>query len=151
GPIVTSISLEDNPAIASYKLFEPKPVRKSDPNFGIDTETYEGKAEFLFQVQLKNDAAAGAVEVKANLRYQACTEKECLPPRKKSDTATLTIAASAPAPPVIPADLIEVPVPAAALPAPTAAPVKQTAAQDQDLIPFLLTALGFGLASIFTP
>ena len=36
-----------NPAISDVKIFRPQPVRKNDPNFQIDTETYSDKAVFL--------------------------------------------------------------------------------------------------------
>jgi thiol:disulfide interchange protein len=156
GPIVTSIVLAENPTVDSYKLFEPKPVRKTDPNFGIDTETFEKEVVFLFEVQLRQDAAVGSTDLTAQVRYQACTEKECLPPRKKVAAAALTVAMGVASPAALMADRIEVPIvkTAAAPPPPPvteAAPVKPATAQEEDLLPFLLTALGFGLASIFTP
>src|SRR5258708_6295996 len=40
GPNPTKISLADNPAIASAKVYQPKPARHFDPNFQLDTETY---------------------------------------------------------------------------------------------------------------
>ena len=144
GPIVTTISLADSPVIESYKLFEPKPDRRPDANFGIDTETFEGDVGFVFEALVKNSAAAGPVELTANVRYQACTSKECRPPKKKTAVATLTVAAGAAAALPVPAGMIEV-SPKAAV------PVKAAGGKEEDLLPFLLTALGFGLASIFTP
>src|SRR5262245_36113599 len=47
GPIITTIGLEDNPALESFRVYRPQPVRKFDPNFNIDTETYEKKAVFF--------------------------------------------------------------------------------------------------------
>src|SRR5580700_6450315 len=41
GPIRTTAVLAENPAIESVKLYQPKPERKFDKNFGIDTETFE--------------------------------------------------------------------------------------------------------------
>lgn len=40
GPIITKIRLNPNPNVASYQVYRPQPVRKLDPNFNIDTETY---------------------------------------------------------------------------------------------------------------
>ena len=150
GPIPTVLSLADSPAIESYRLFEPKPERKFDANFGIDTETFEGDVVFLIEAVLKKDAAAGAVELTANTRYQACTSKECRPPKKKTAVATLTVAAGAPAAGAVPADLVEVPLKQAPKTM-VEVPVKASGGKEEDLLPFLLTALGFGLASIFTP
>src|ERR1700752_221670 len=39
GPIPTTAGLAENPAVASGKLFQPKPERRFDPTFNIDTET----------------------------------------------------------------------------------------------------------------
>src|SRR5713226_8416553 len=44
GPIPTTAGLADNPAVESLKLFQPKPVRKLDPNFNLDTETFQKEA-----------------------------------------------------------------------------------------------------------
>jgi len=153
GPIPTSITLSDSPVIESFKLFQPKPERKADPTFGIDTETFAGNVVFVFEAVIKKDAAIGPVELTAPVRYQACNERECRPPKKKSATATLDIVAGAAAAEPMPADLTEVPLAKASVPAAPAseASAKQVVAQEQDLLPFLLTALGFGLASIFTP
>lgn len=150
GPIPTSITLSDNPAIESYKLFQPKPERKADAAFGIDTETFDGDVVFVFEAVVKKDAAIGPAELTANVRYQACNARECRPPKKKVATATLEISAGAAAATAVPGDLTEVPLvaPKAAVPTP---PVKAAVAKEEDLLPFLLTALGFGLASIFTP
>ena len=148
GPIPTSITLADSPVIESYKLFEPKPDRKADAAFGIDTETFEGDVVFVLEAVLKKDAAVGQSELTANVRYQACNARECRPPKKKAATAKLDVVIGAAAAGALPADLIEVPLAAKVV---ADAPVKKTVAKEEDLLPFLLTALGFGLASIFTP
>ena len=148
GPIPTSIALADNPVIESYKLFQPKPERKADAAFGIDTETFDGDVVFVFEAVVKKDAPVGPAELTANVRYQACNARECRPPKKKTAVATLDVVVGAAAAGAVPAELIEVPLKAAAVPA---APVKIAVAKEEDLLPFLLTALGFGLASIFTP
>src|SRR5436309_1876480 len=49
GPIITKITLNNGPAISAFGLYRPEPVRKLDPNFNIDTETYSGSATFLFE------------------------------------------------------------------------------------------------------
>src|SRR5262249_32400141 len=41
GPIPTTASLTENPAIAGFKIYQPKPERRFDPNFNLDTETFE--------------------------------------------------------------------------------------------------------------
>jgi len=148
GPNPTTIQLSDNPAVASEKVYEPKPDRKFDPNFNLDTETFEKEAVFWIVTGVKKDAATGPLEVTAEVRYQACDARQCLPPRKKTASFALNVdpGASATAAFVVPADYKEVGVEAPSAPVAPAAPKSS-----DNLATFLLTAFGFGLATIFTP
>lgn len=153
GPTATTVKLAESPAVAKADVFTPKPARHFDPNFNLDTETYTGDQTFVLQIELAKDAPAGPQELTAQMRYQLCTDKECLPPKRVTATATIEVAPGAPAAAAaIPAGLVKfdpaAPAPAAAsaAPAPAAGP-----AQTQDLGSFLLLAFGFGLAAIFTP
>jgi len=153
GPIVTTASIVEAPGLKSARLFQPPPIRQLDPNFKIDTETFEKTIDFPVVVELAPDAM-GVIELTANVRYQSCTERQCLPPRKKTAAFTLTVdpAAAAPAAFVVPADYTEIKPGAVAVK--TLKPVgtnSESAAESEGLPAFLLTALGLGLASIFTP
>jgi thiol:disulfide interchange protein DsbD len=151
GPIPTTIKLTDSSAVAQLTLFEPPPVRKLDPNFNADTETYEGAQTFLARIQLKKDLPPGPVTLTFEPRYQTCSSTQCIPPRTRQVAATLNIVAAAPAAAsasiVIPAGYIEA-KPGAAQPARAAAPAS---ADESGLGAFLALAFGFGLAAIFTP
>jgi thiol:disulfide interchange protein len=150
GPNPTTVTIADNPAIAGFKVYEPKPERKFDPNFQLDTETYENELAVLIDIELKKDAPAGPLEVTAQARYQCCTDKICLPPKRKSSTATINVDAVAQVAAVaIPAGYLDV-AKAFAPVAPTPAPVK-TAPANTDVGVFLLTTFLAGLAAIFTP
>ena len=81
GGLPTVIKVDD-PALAGVKVYQPKPEKKFDPNFNVDTERYEGEVVFLVEVELAKTAAAGSLSVPLVIRYSACTDKECLPPRK---------------------------------------------------------------------
>lgn len=144
GPNPTTIALADQQA----KVFEPKPERKFDPNFGIDTETYEKEAVFLLETTLKNDGVAGPLELVAQVRYQACNATMCLPPKKKTADFTIDVDPSAAMPSAftIPAGYSE-----AARPPESAPATSNTPEPDHGFAAFLLTAFGLGLASIFTP
>lgn len=159
GPIITKIRVSPNPAISAYNIYRPQPVRKLDPNFGIDTETYTGEAVFL--VQLTPASSASDVPVEVVARYQACSDVKCLPPVKKSVTAKISFPSGAlstfSAPPgylLVPA-VAEVPAGSAPAQSPATLAPKAAAAvstgADEPLLPFLLTAFGIGLAAIFTP
>ena len=152
GPIPTTAGLAENPAVAAFKLYQPKPERKFDPNFNLDTETFLKEAVFWIVADLKNDAPAGPLELTAQVRYQACDDRQCLPPKKKTAAFTVTVdpSAAAPAAFVKPADYTEIgKEPAAATS--SAAPAPAAPKADDNLATFLLTAFGFGLATIFTP
>ncbi len=152
GPNPTTAGIADNPAVAGFKIYQSKPVRKLDPSFGIDTETFSEQYVLLFDIELKKDAAAGPADITANVRYQSCNDTICLPPKKKLAMASLTIDPSAKASNVaIPSDYALVPTKtttqsASAAPTP---PGKPAPAGDFGL--FVLAAFGAGLAAIFTP
>ncbi|MDQ2950485.1 MAG: thioredoxin family protein, partial [Acidobacteriota bacterium] len=126
-----------------------------DPNFQIETETFAGEVVFLFDIELRKDAPAGRAELTAQTRYQCCSDRLCLPPKKKTAPADMTIDPGVPGAPVaaisIPADYTEfktIESKKAAAPAP-ATPLPP--AESQDFGRFLLIAFGAGLAAIFTP
>ena len=151
GPIPTTITVPEN--VAGFQIWQPKPERRFDPNFNLDVETFSGDAVFFLPVQIKKDAADGALEITAQVRYQACDEKQCLPPRKKSVPVTITVASSAAAPAAFapgPGDT-RFEAGKAAHGAVAGAPASTPATQDPGLARFLAIAFGFGLAAIFTP
>jgi thiol:disulfide interchange protein len=151
GPNPTKVSIADNPAVAGFAIYQSKPVRKPDPSFGIDTETFSEEYVLLFDIQLKKDAAAGPADIAANVRYQSCNDTICLPPKKKSAMASLALDPSAPAQAiVIPAGYTLVSIPAATKPTTTAAAPPAPVQQPSGL-GFFLLAFGAGLAAIFTP
>jgi thiol:disulfide interchange protein DsbD len=164
--------------VVSVKFYQPPPVLKFDPNFKINTETFEKDSDFAVVANLAKDAKAGPVELTANVRYQACNERQCLPPRRKSASVTVTIDPAAPTVAAfkIPSGYAEVKAAetlvAANGGAPSAPASSETAASTPpapiindhpttttETLPiasgglglFLLSAFGLGLASIFTP
>jgi thiol:disulfide interchange protein len=159
GPIPTTIKLADSSAVAGGEVHQPPPVRKFDAGFNSDTEIYEQAPVFYLVVRLKADATAGPLEFTAQVRYQACTDKKCLSPVRKSASTTVIVDPAAPAPTIsIPAGYIKVnPAPAAlGQPGnPAAPPVASSAASGgaagQSLGAFLLVSFLAGLAAIFTP
>jgi thiol:disulfide interchange protein len=148
GPIPTSITLVPSPAITKWSVLQPPARRAFDPNFKLDTETYEKQAEFLLEMETA-DSASGKAEVTAQVRYQACNDKTCLFPVRKTVSAALRIdpAAQAAALP-IPPEYTEFQPPAAPA-AQVKAPARSAAAGD--LVQFIGVALGFGFLAIFTP
>jgi thiol:disulfide interchange protein DsbD len=152
GPIATTIRVADSPAVAKFAVYAPKPERKFDPNFQIDTETYEGRQSFWLKVEIAKEAAAGETEIEAQTRFQLCTEKECMPPRRISAAAKVTIdPAAGPSGFTLPAGYAEFTGAAGGGAAPAGPVSERKPEQAQGLGAFLLVAFGFGLAAIFTP
>jgi len=86
------------PGYDTLKIYNQEPKRAFDKNFDIETQTYEGKADFLLETTLKADAPAGPAELAAAVGFNVCDATRCLPPRKRTATASLTIDPKAPAP-----------------------------------------------------
>jgi thiol:disulfide interchange protein DsbD len=155
GPNPTTVAVAENPAVAGFKVYEPKPERKFDPNFQLDTETYGEEVVFLLDIELKKDAPAGPLELTAQTRYQCCTDKICLPPKRKTAAATINVDPGAQVAAIsIPAGYTEFVKPVAAQAAAPASKTTPPPAQPQpstDFSLFLLATFGAGLAAIFTP
>ncbi len=139
-PIATTAKID---GVDNLEIFQPPPVRKFDPNFEAETETFEGETIFYVRGAIPQDAVI-------KVRFQACTDKQCLPPRTKEVAIAAGNAGE------IPPGYLAVSAGgaggAAASSAPEPAPVGSTApAEDEGLRHFLLIAFGVGLAAIFTP
>lgn len=139
-PKPTKVQATEGGAVEVVKVDQPAPVRKMDVNFGSETETFEGSIELTVTLKALKDIAAGASDVMVEVRYQACDDKQCLPPRKKQVGYVADFGFKASAPPAT----SSAPVNAAPL---NGAPAKQP----QTLGEFLWLAFGFGLASVLTP
>jgi thiol:disulfide interchange protein DsbD len=140
----TKIQLAPSPVVESYAALQPQPKRAFDPNFNVETETYEGNVAFLLEVQLKKDAPNGASDLALSARYQVCNPKMCVP-SKWSGTAPVTISSAATV------AAFQRPAGYSEPKAPAAPPPSGGAPATESLASFLAVAFGFGLASIFTP
>ena len=152
GPIPTTAELAENPAVSGSRLFQPPPEKQFDKNFNLDTETFE-KAVDLPLVAEISKTAKGSVELTAQVRYQACNDRQCLPPRKKAAAFTIAIDPAAPTPAafVVPAGYTEIKPGAVAVAFSNPPGNAPESAGTGGLAAFLLTAFGLGLAAIFTP
>ena len=95
GPIATTVGLQDNPAVAGYQIYQPKPIVAFDENFKTNTETFENQVDLLILIDLKKDASDGPSELTVQTRYQVCNNRQCLLPVRKTATAQLTVDHSA--------------------------------------------------------
>jgi len=127
--------------------------RKLDPGFNIETETFAKEATYWFAVSIKKDAAPGDTPLSVKMRYQACKDTLCLPPKTKTVETSVTVVAGARASMFdLPAGFTKITPKSTAAPGASAGGAKAPAPKPQDdLGGFLLVAFGLGLAAIFTP
>lgn len=86
GPKATRIDLID-PAAWEWAapIESPEPERAEDSNFSTEVEFYSSSVDFTLQARRKQEGRPLALR----LRYQCCTDKECLPPRSETVTVIL--------------------------------------------------------------
>jgi hypothetical protein len=77
GPKPTRFTVEA-PAELAGKVEAPDPLVAEDSNFNAEVEYYEESAEFAVPVRLP---AKLPERVVVRVRYQSCSDKECLPPK----------------------------------------------------------------------
>ncbi len=80
GPIATEVSLAEGDPAEVVRVTSGKPVVKRDASFGMDTGMFEGSALFTLHLRAAPDGAPASA-VRVLIRYQACNDQVCLPPR----------------------------------------------------------------------
>ena len=153
GPIPTELKITDHAAVASWKPYQPEPKTKYDPNFQFETQTYSDEVVFLFDIELSPEAQPGKVEIESTTRYNACNDRLCLPPARRSATAIFQISGGATAQaPAIPSDYQQA-KPAETVASSAAPPrnVRTTDPGSEGFLEFAAVAFGFGVLAIFTP
>ena len=97
GPIPTRISVPDGQAFRlAGNVTGPRPRVSLDPNFEINTETHEGSVTFNVPIAVVADVPTTSQSLRVNVRYQACNDKNCLPPRTAKLSVPITLAAGTP-------------------------------------------------------
>ncbi len=80
GPVPSKISLSaDQPFTLAGKVKGTKPVVKFDQNFQMQVEVHEGKVSYTVPIQVSAEVGADVSEMEVRARYQACTNRVCLP------------------------------------------------------------------------
>lgn len=150
-PIALNLKIADSPAVVAWQAHQPEPTVEFDPNFQMDSEWYEHSVEFFVEIDLA-EGIEGEHLIEANVRYGACDDRQCLPPKRKSAAATLTVAAGAEGQAVVvPENYSAMKLFEAAPAAQSAAPAAVVGDGGQGLFGFALVALSFGLLAILTP
>ncbi|HYO81966.1 MAG TPA: cytochrome c biogenesis protein CcdA, partial [Bryobacteraceae bacterium] len=149
GPTPTTIKvIPPHPAVARLRLYSQKPHTKYDANFQMNVEALEGDVTLLGALEIAGEAQPGEVEAPLLIRYQACTDKECLPKKLTVPVKLRVQPGVASAAWSLPPDYLEATGPSKAASQPAQ---QKSDAPPQELGPFLAVAFGFGLAAIFTP
>lgn len=150
GPIPTKVVAREGGPLASAEVYQPAPERHFDPNFNIDTETFAAELPLLLTGQVAKDSRAGSAEVGIEVRYQVCSDQQCLPPRKKTAATSIEIDPNGPASAALVVPSGYSAVSGAAAPDPQESR-NRTQPNQSGLPLFALTAFGLGLAAVFTP
>jgi thiol:disulfide interchange protein DsbD len=83
-PRAAKIALEENSMfLADGNPQQPKPKVAFDPNFQIETETFENEVTFTVPIKVAADAPAGAQKFNVKVTFQLCDDQRCLPPRTR--------------------------------------------------------------------
>lgn len=69
----------------------PKPQKRHDRSFDLDTETYSGRFALEIPIRIREDLSAGRYTLPVSLRFQSCSDAECRPPRTVALTAEMPI------------------------------------------------------------
>ena len=92
GPIATQIAM---PAPQQFRLAgvidAPVPLTAHEEAFDMTVEFYFGEVEFRLPVEINRDARPGAHKLTVTARYQACDNKQCLPPKTVRLERTVTL------------------------------------------------------------
>ncbi len=80
GPVPTQITFESRD-FTIKSTTGPKPKKAFDANFNIETEKYSGNVVFVIPFSVSRGAINGANDLVVKIRYQACNDTVCLPPK----------------------------------------------------------------------
>jgi thiol:disulfide interchange protein len=86
GPVPTTIAVA-RPFSRNGAIRGTAPVTAYDPNFEIQTETYDGTFTLTVPLRLSADAPSTSATLRLAVGFQACTKRLCLPPQ----TVTLAV------------------------------------------------------------
>ncbi len=89
GPKPLAFELDGKQSFALGAPKGPVPQKAYDAEFGTETATYSGSPEFLIPVRALGASRAGKTDLHLVVRYQACSDNLCLPPRKEALTVTV--------------------------------------------------------------
>jgi hypothetical protein len=82
GPIPLRVTLDGNEVIKSAGAVSgTAPVKKYDPSLNVETESYSGSLALHLPAQVNDHPSPGKQVISVAIRFQACNDRVCLPPR----------------------------------------------------------------------
>ena len=91
-PQPTQIRLEKSPILEpNGPVRQPRPETDYDPNFEIETEYFEGIVDFEVPARVAPNAPEGEHQALVKIRFMACNDRLCLPPRNVEEGIVLTV------------------------------------------------------------
>jgi hypothetical protein len=94
GPTPLLVTVAANPvAKAAGAPTGSAPTRYLDPDFGLETQFYNGAFTISLPVRMSPRAAAGAQAIPVDVRFQTCNGRICEPPKTVRLLAPVTLQA----------------------------------------------------------
>ena len=94
GPTPLKVTIAENGLIKVDGAVTGTPaVKHHDESFNLETQTYSRTFALTIPVRVKLEAVAGHSSIPVAVRFQACSDRVCLPPRTVQIAVPLEIAA----------------------------------------------------------
>lgn len=84
GPKPLSFEHVQVPGFSIGAVKGPKPENKFDAQFRMNTEVYSDDTDFVVPVRWTTPLPTGTSKLRLVIRYMACSDNLCLPPRKET-------------------------------------------------------------------
>lgn len=90
GPFALRVTLAgDSALVLAEPVRGPAPEVVATSAFGVPVELYSGRSVFAVPIRVVTPTPGGATAARLAVRYQACTDRICLPPRTVELTTML--------------------------------------------------------------
>ena len=84
GPVPTEIAITEGDPANLLRVDQSRPLRLLDPQFGRPVYDFQRTATFTLHLRTDKSVSPGLHTLHVRLRYQACNDRSCLPPRSES-------------------------------------------------------------------
>ena len=92
GPIPTSFKVVENEVFSpGGEALQSEPVSWFDENFDMETNYFQGSAEFTVPVRVAESAVPGDYELIIKVEFMLCNDSTCLPPQTEELVTTVSV------------------------------------------------------------